>query len=155
MADGGSIQQRPRAAFLLTTALLILVTIVFAVAFVVASRPESTASSAIDAQSYATEAAAALAGASASAGEALIEAYQCSVCHILGGDRVAPSFVGIADRAERRRPPLSAAQYLHESIVAPGAYLVEGYANAMPANFADRLTPAEIGHIIAYLVSAT
>jgi len=86
-------------------------------------------------------------------GEALLETYQCSICHIQGAGRVAPSFVGIGERAARRRPPLSAAQYLYESIVSPGAYLVDGFTNAMPANFARRLTKAEIGHIIAYLLS--
>ena len=141
-------------AVTLSVALLIIVTIVFAVAFVASSTPESTNSPAIDAQSYATDVAAALAGASASVGEALIEAFQCSVCHVSGEGRVAPSFAGIATPAATRRRPLSPAQYLYESIVSPGAYLVEGYANSMPANFADRLTLAQIGHIIAYLLSA-
>lgn len=139
----------------LTVGLLIIVTTVFAVAFVVTSRPESTGSPAIDPQSYATDVAAALAGASASEGEALIEAFQCSACHIQGEGRVAPSFVGIADRAAIRRPPLSAAQYLYESIVSPGAYLADDYANSMPANFAHRLTHAEVGHIIAHLLSTS
>ncbi len=137
----------------LTAALLIIVGIVFAVAFVATSTPEATTSSSIDPQSYATEVAAVLIGASVSEGEALIEANKCGVCHVSGEGRVAPSFVGVADRAVTRRPPLTAAQYLYESIISPGAYLVEGYANAMPANFADRLTQAEIGHIIAYLLS--
>ena len=141
-------------AVALTIALLIMVTIVFAVAFVVTSGPESTSLSAVDAQSYATEVEAALAGASAAEGEALVEAFHCSACHILGEGRVAPLFNGIADRAANRRPPLSAAQYLYESIISPGAYLADDYANAMPANFADRLTQAEIGHIIAFLLSA-
>ena len=75
-----------------------------------------------------------------------------SLPRVGGGPRRA-SFVGVADRAATRRPPLTAAQYLYESIISPGAYLVEGYANAMPANFAGRLTQAEIGRIIAYLLS--
>ncbi len=140
---------------MLAVALLITVTIVFAVAFIATSAPESTTSLAINAQSFATEVAAALNGASVSEGKALIEAFQCSICHVTGADRVAPTFVGITGRASTRRPPLTAAQYLYESIVSPGAFLVEGYANAMPGNFADRLTPAEIGHIIAYLFSTS
>ena len=140
---------------MLAVALLIIVTIVFAVAFIATSAPESTTSLAINAQSFAAEVAAALNGASVSEGKALIEAVQCSICHVTGADRVAPTFVGIAGRAERRRPPLTAAQYIYESIISPGAFLVEGYANAMPGNFADRLTPAEIGHIIAYLFSTS
>jgi len=141
-------------AVTLAIALLIIVTIVFAVAFVATSTPESTSSPAIDAQSYATEVAAALEGSSASEGEALIEALHCSACHVSGEGRVAPLFIGLDERAATRRPPLSPAQYLYESIVLPGAYLADGYANSMPANFADRLTQAEIGHIIAFLLSA-
>ena len=152
MPDNGSTRQGNRLEVTLATGLLTLVTIGFAIAFAAASKPESTASPAIDAQSFATEVFEALAGASASEGEALIEVYQCAVCHVSGEGRVAPSFVGIAVRAETRRPPLSAAQYLYESIVSPGAYLVEDYANSMPANFADRLTQAQIGHIIANLL---
>ena len=153
MADAGSTRQSPQMEVALTAALLIIVGIVFAVAFVATSTPDATTSSSIDTQSYATEAAAVLVGASASEGEALIEANQCGACHVSGAGRVAPTFVGVADRALTRQPPMTAVQYLYESIVAPGAYLVEGYANAMPANFAGRLTQAEIGHIIAYLLS--
>ena len=155
MPDNDSRGQIPRIPVGLTAlaiALLIIVTIAFAFAFVATSRPESSSSAAIEAQSYATEVAAALAGASAAEGEALVEAFQCGACHVAGEGRVAPSFSGLAARAATRRPPLSAAQYLYESIVSPSAYLVEEYANAMPANFADRLTQAQIGHIIAYLL---
>ena len=151
MADHLSTRQSARLAVKSAIALLILVTIVFAVAFVATSLPESAPTPAINAQTYATEVANALDGASESEGEALIETLQCSICHVSGADRVAPSFTGIGEKAAARRPPLSAAQYLYESIVAPGSYLVEGYANAMPANYTDRLTQAEIGHLIAHL----
>lgn len=142
-----------RPAVVLAVALLVLVALAFAVAFAATSLPEAASISDIHAQSAATGVAAAMDGASPAQGEALIETYQCSLCHIQGEGRVAPSFSGIAERAATRRPPLSAAQYLYESIISPGAFLVEGYANAMPANFASRLTRAEIGHLIAYLLS--
>ena len=153
MADGGSTRQGPRMAYPLTVALLILVLISFAVAFVVSTK--ATTSTAIDVQSYATDVAAALSDAAVSEGKTLFEALQCGICNVTGEGRVAPSLTGIADSAETERQPLSAEQYLYESIVSPGAYLVDGYANAMPANFGDRLTRAEIGHVIAYLLSAS
>ena len=134
-------------------ALLVLVTLAFAAAFAAASLPDSAPRSAITALSYATEVAGALDGASAAEGKLLIETFQCSICHISGAGRVAPSISGIAEQARTRRPPLSAAQYLYESIVSPGAFLVGDYANAMPANFAERLTESQTGHIIAYLLS--
>lgn len=153
MAGSASGRLGPRLALALAVALLLLVAVAFALAFAAASLPESAPTPAADIPSVATEAAAALDGASARAGEALIESYQCSICHIAGAGRVAPSFTGIGERAAERRPQMSAAQYLYESIVWPGAYLVDGFANAMPANFARRMTRAEIGHIIAYLLS--
>ena len=153
MADNLLSRQGAGLAVTAAIALLVLVTIVFAAAFVATSTAELAPATAVDAQTYAREVAVVRDGASTSTGEALIEAFQCSVCHVLGANRVAPSFVDIADRATRRRPPMPAAQYLYESIVSPGAYLVEGYANAMPGNFADRLSTAEIGHIIAYLLN--
>ena len=122
---------------------------VFLALLVVASLTPSLA----DRPPDATHVALALQDASATRGEALIVEYACSVCHIAGGDRVAPPFAGIADRAASRRPHLSADQYLFESIVQPGDYLVAGYANAMPGNFANRLSQADIGHIIAYLLT--
>ncbi|MCY3915785.1 MAG: hypothetical protein OXG49_07205 [Chloroflexi bacterium] len=124
MPDNGSKRRGPQIAVTITIALLIIVTSVFVAAFVVTSTPESTGSPVIDARSYTTDVAAALVGASASEGETLIEAFQCIACHVLGEGRIAPLFNGIADRASTRRPPLSAAQYLYESIVSPGAYLV-------------------------------
>lgn len=128
---------------LLAAAALVFVALLF-----IASFPEPAPPS-----PAATPVAVALEDASAAQGEALVVEYACSVCHITGGGRVAPPFAGLADRAASRRPQLSARQYLLESIVQPGDYLVAGYANAMPGNFANRLSQAEIAHIIAYLLT--
>ena len=153
MAETVSGAQQAKMAPAITVALLILVTLVFLGAFVATNAAGSTPSPAVVAQKYATEVSVALGNASAAEGETLIETFQCSICHILGDERVAPRFAGIAERASARRKPLPARQYLYESIVHPGAYLVEGYANAMPGNYADRLSNEEIGHIIAYLLT--
>ena len=142
-----------RRAVKLTALLLTVCALIVAVAFVVVSAPGSAALELPPPPDYADEADAALEGALAEAGKRLIDEHTCAVCHVAGAGRVAPGFAGIAARAAWRRPPLSAARYLYESIVAPGAFLAEDYANAMPANFAQRLSPAEIGHIVAYLMS--
>lgn len=95
-------------------------------------------------------------------GDQLIETYQCAACHRLGVvNGIAPSFVGIADRADERatelaaerEPPLSAATYIYESIIKPQAHEVEGYSGVMPVNYADRLTDREMGDLLAYLLS--
>ncbi len=145
--------RRAKPAIVLSICLLAAVTTIFAIAFVVASASLTTPTITIDAHSYAEEVATAMAGSSATSGHSLIVEYGCGACHVSGEGRVAPLFAGIAARAGRRRPPLSAEQYLFESILYPGALVLDGYANAMPANFRDRLTLTEIGHIIAYLLT--
>ncbi len=58
----------------------------------------------------------------------------CEICHRIGqkGTR-APDLAGIGARAGKTKPGLSAKQYIIESLLTPGAYLVEGYPNIMPA----------------------
>ena len=145
--------RQAKPAIVISIALLAAVAALFAIAFVVASAPLTAPAIAIDKHSYAEELDAAMAGSSAANGELLIAEYGCRACHVSGEGRVAPLFGGIAERAASRRPPLSAEQYLYESIFYPGALVLDGYANAMPANFRDRLTLTEIGHIIAYLLT--
>ena len=95
----------------------------------------------------------ALAGADEYRGAELSEAYECELCHWRGDGSTAPLYDGLADVAGQRRENYSAEQYLYEAIVYPAAHLVEGYTDAMPANYGERLTTEEIGHIIAYLLT--
>lgn len=140
-------------SLLFALCLFTLAALLFAFAVLAASTSSSVTNATARPDAYADEAADALMGAQAREGAALVEEYSCVACHVLGDSRIAPRFQGLADRADARRPALSAEQYLFESIVAPGAFLVEGYANAMPANYAKRLAREEIGHIIAYLMT--
>ncbi|HLU10269.1 MAG TPA: cytochrome c [Oceanobacillus sp.] len=95
-----------------------------------------------------------LANADPARGEALLTTYSCVACHRTGAENgVAPSFVGIAERAAEERPPLSAAAYIYQSIIDPAAYLVEGYAASMPYNFGERISDEELGDIIGYLLT--
>jgi len=57
----------------------------------------------------------------------------CEICHRIGqkGTR-APDLAGIGGRAGKTKPGLSAKQYIIESLLNPGAFLVEGYPNIMP-----------------------
>jgi hypothetical protein len=89
-------------------------------------------------------------------GALLVEEYSCVACHRLGvAAGIAPSFEGGADRAATRRPPLTAAAYIYESIVHPEVYVVEGYQPAMPQDYSDRLSDSELGDIIVYLLMPT
>ncbi len=83
--------------------------------------------------------------------------YPCSACHSLqaGQTLVGPTLAGIAATAAAREDGLSAEQYLHESIVQPNTYIVEGFANPsiMPANFGAQMTKQELADLIAYLIT--
>jgi len=80
----------------------------------------------------------------------------CTICHAIGqkGTR-APDLGGVGARAGKRKPGMSAKAYLIESLLDPGAYLVEGYPNIMPK--VDRppigLNRSELWALAAFLES--
>ncbi len=80
----------------------------------------------------------------------------CEICHRIGqkGTR-APDLAGIGGRAGKTKPGMSAKQYIIESLLQPGAYLVEGYPNIMPA--IDKppigLNRSELWALVAFLES--
>src|SRR2546425_8677817 len=80
----------------------------------------------------------------------------CEICHRIGqqGTR-APDLAGIGARAGKRKPGMSAKQYIIESLLQPGAYVVEGYPNIMPQ--VDKppiaLNRSEIWALTAFLES--
>src|SRR5881409_3152267 len=57
----------------------------------------------------------------------------CEICHRIGqkGTR-APDLAGIGARAGKTKPGMSGKQYIIESLLQPGAFIVEGYPNIMP-----------------------
>ncbi len=106
-------------------------------------------------QSYMDRVDVLLARADPTRGDELLARFDCVACHRAGAvNGVAPAFSGIAARAAERRPPLSAAAYLYESITRPQAHIVEGFVGAMPQDYAARLTDQQLGDIIAYLLTA-
>src|SRR2546425_11086509 len=80
----------------------------------------------------------------------------CEICHRIGqkGTR-APDLAGIGARAAKTKPGLSAKQYIIESLLQPGAFIVEGYPNIMPQ--VDKppiaLNRSEIWALTAFLES--
>lgn len=140
--------------------LLLLVTVVFVFEFITSTVAETNKTSPVTtapltSESYLDQITPLLANANAENGALLIEKYGCVVCHRLGAaNNIAPAFVGLAERAAVRRPPLTAAAYIFESITQPKAYVVEGYNPAMPEDYPTRLSPTELGDIIAYLLTS-
>lgn len=94
-----------------------------------------------------------LVNASSEQGHELMQTRGCGACHSgENAGRLAPDHGLLAEIAAERRPPLTAAAYIYESIVYPGAFHVEGFPDNMPRIYKDQLTDLELGSIIAYLL---
>ena len=75
----------------------------------------------------------------------------CTACHGLGTR--APDLLGVAGSVcEERVPGQSCKEYLHESLVNPTAYVVEGFQPIMP-DMSRTLSPQQIWALVAYLES--
>ncbi len=80
----------------------------------------------------------------------------CSTCHSLdpNNNTVAPSLVGLSQRAGSRVAGLSADEYVHQSIMSPNAFIVPGFgAGIMYPSYAEKLTPEQIDDLAAYVLS--
>lgn len=78
----------------------------------------------------------------------------CKSCHSLDGTTVVgPGWAGLDERAAERIAGVAAEDYLRQSITAPSAYVVEGYADIMPKDFAERLSDEQINDVIAFMLS--
>jgi cytochrome c551/c552 len=138
--------------------LFVLVTVAFLIAFITTTETEmktgSQAPAELKPDAYLDTVTALLAGADPAAGPQLVQQYGCAACHREGAvNKIAPSFEGVAARAAARRPPLTAAAYIYESITNPMAFVVAGFSPVMPQNYPQRLSQRELGDIIAYLLN--
>lgn len=100
--------------------------------------------------------AAALTAASPEKGVSLATAQGCIGCHQLDPNNqvVAPTWHNIGDMAVGRVAGVSPAEYLHQSIINPGAYIVANYQGGiMPATFSEKLSTQDLADIIAYLLT--
>jgi mono/diheme cytochrome c family protein len=86
-------------------------------------------------------------------------ALACSGCHMAQGPGVGPQTEGTYTRVINERLPVlpgyTAEQYLVESILMPGNYIVDTYQNVMIANFGDNLSAQDLADLIAYLQTMT
>lgn len=79
---------------------------------------------------------------------------ECASCH--GADAgVGPSLAAMKDEAGTRVAGLSAEDYLHQSIVDPGAYVVEGYDDTMPKDFGTRLSAQDLADLVTFIMNFT
>jgi len=76
----------------------------------------------------------------------------CAGCHG-AAPGAGPALVGMADRAATRVEGQSAEEYLHESIVDPGAFIVDGFNNIMPGDYGETYSDTEIDAMVAYIMA--
>jgi mono/diheme cytochrome c family protein len=82
--------------------------------------------------------------------------FACATCHYPDKeDRlIGPGLKGISQRAAQRVPGETNAQYIHQSIVNPSAYVVPDYPDGlMPQNWGQVLTEQQINDLVAYLMT--
>jgi cytochrome c oxidase subunit 2 len=85
-------------------------------------------------------------------GGGVISIHGCKGCHSLKGYVYnGPSLQGISELAGDRVSGLSAAEYLRQSIVDPGAYVVEDFEDKMP-EFLE-LSEEDIDALVAFLLT--
>lgn len=74
----------------------------------------------------------------------------CDACHRPDGER-APPLLGVAGiNCQERVPDMTCKEYLHQSLVDPGAHITEGYEPIMP-DASQFLTPGQVWALVAFL----
>lgn len=90
-------------------------------------------------------------------GQKYAEQYGCFACHTTDGSKlVGPSWKGVYGHEvtlDNGTSVTADETYLLQSIRQPGAQIVQGYTNIMPANIADQMTDRQIQDIIAFIKS--
>ncbi len=93
-------------------------------------------------------------GTPAERGENLISVQGCVSCHSTdGSEKIGPSFKGLYGREETMTDGstiVADANYIRESILDPGAKIVQGYQNQM-VSYEGRLSDDDISDIIEYI----
>jgi mono/diheme cytochrome c family protein len=88
-------------------------------------------------------------------GRQLYRSMGCANCHEpnLFGQRLGPPLDHVGTVAATRRPGMSAEEYIRQSILDPGAYVVPGYQDSMPRDLGRDLSPTDLDALVAYLLS--
>lgn len=90
-------------------------------------------------------------------GQRLADQFGCLACHTTDGTQsVGPTWQGVFGSQEALADGTTVEvdeAYLRESIVNPGAKIVEGYQNIMPANIGEDMTEEQIDDVIAFIES--
>jgi mono/diheme cytochrome c family protein len=74
---------------------------------------------------------------------------QCSGCHTLS----AADAAGTTGPSLDKEIPGQSAAKVRESIVDPSAELTQGYADVMPKNFGELMSPQEVDDLVSFLLA--
>lgn len=120
-------------------------------------QPDAAFRAWIESQDTTAEVAAQAASDPLAKGRQVFNAAGCNACHVLSDAKavgvVGPKLDGIGTAAANREAGKSAEEYVHQSIVKPNEYVVEGFpANVMPQDYAQRLSEQDLDALVKYLV---
>jgi cytochrome c oxidase subunit 2 len=93
-----------------------------------------------------------------SGGAATFASAGCGACHTFkpagSTGKVGPDLDNLAEEAKKAGKPLE--DFVHESIVDPGAYVAPGYQDGvMPSTYKDQLAPDKLDELVQYLVKGS
>ncbi|UCD99333.1 MAG: cytochrome c oxidase subunit II [Chloroflexota bacterium] len=90
-------------------------------------------------------------------GAVFAQQYGCLACHSIdGSELVGPTWLGVVGSTvmlEDGTSVVADRDYLYKSIREPGAQIVAGYQNPMPASVAMEMSDEQIDDVIAYIES--
>jgi mono/diheme cytochrome c family protein len=88
-------------------------------------------------------------------GRQVYRSLGCANCHEpnLFGQRLGPPLDHVGTVAGSRRPGLTGDEYIRQSVLDPGAYVVPGYQDSMPRDLGRDLSPTDLDALVAYLLS--
>jgi mono/diheme cytochrome c family protein len=94
--------------------------------------------------------------AGATTGEQIFTAAGCAGCHKLASagatGNIGPSLDQLAAAAGKREPGKSAEDYVHESIVDPGAYTVSGFGKGVMPSYEGKLSDKQLDTLVKFLL---
>jgi cytochrome c oxidase subunit 2 len=95
------------------------------------------------------------AGGGGSGGAATFASAGCSACHTFepakSTGKVGPDLDHLTEAAQKAGKPLE--DFVHESIVDPGAYVAPGYQDGvMPSTYEDQIPADKLDELVQYLV---
>ena len=80
-------------------------------------------------------------------GKVLFDTRGCSSCHAIESDQesLGPNLSGLSQR--------SSVEYIRQSIVSPGAVVVEGYSDVTMPNFGEILDHGQVEALVEYILN--